>query len=178
MNAVADYSLGAAYLAGEVSAHRAVTSWISSVVCRFSNLRNSKDDAFQETHLKVFANLSAGLVNVPLRRYVLTVSKQTCHEILRRETYPEVPMDPRDLENICEDTYDSTEAVEREGRLEALAEAVDALPPRSREVLRLRMVGLAYQEIAEELGINHDAAKKIGQYGQTLIQMRDVPVTS
>ena len=85
------------------------------------------------------------------RAWLFTAVRNRCIDLLRRRNPLLTDLQPEDLDGLISDE----EAQERAQREAELWTAVDALPPRCREVLLLaKRDGLKYSEIAERMGIS------------------------
>ena len=118
------------------------------------------DDLVQETYVRTLRAYEGGRVT-HAKAFLFTTARNAAIDLFRRRR-------GQDHQEISEDTamplLDESpgvgEAIEREQRLEALLEAILALPERCRQVMMLRHLdGLAYKEIAERLGISPETVK-------------------
>lgn len=145
-------------------------------------------DAVQDTLIKLHAQ-QPEKVEAKLKSWLFTVCRNRCFDILKKEKR----MIPVDDEQICalpdEVRDDPARALRRsEDRaavardLRELLEHIDSLPPRQRDVMRLKFQGdLSYKEIGEALGITtsnvgfvvHSAVKKL----RKLMVGEDQPAT-
>ena len=71
-----------------------------------------------------------------------------------------------------EESPDPAEAAERSLERESLLAAVDRLPERQREAVRLRLADLSFAEIGSLMGSTEDAAKML--YHRALRAMREM----
>jgi RNA polymerase sigma-70 factor (ECF subfamily) len=129
--------------------------------------RNSDEaeDAVQETFLDVLRALPNYRVEGPARfeTWLYRVTVNRCRSRMRRKTLPSEEWDDIEerLERIPEPHPDNPEdVVVRQERAVALWRAVDGLPEAHRVVVMLRyQQGLAYDEIAQTLGISEGTVK-------------------
>lgn len=115
---------------------------------RFPALRDL-DDVVQESYARVFKSFRKKKVEHP-RSYLFTTARNTALDVFRKkptvslEEIPEIAEFPVSQENPSDDM-----------ELQLLAEAIEALPARCREVLRMRKLqGLSHEEIATRLDIS------------------------
>ena len=113
------------------------------------------DDVVQESYLKIVrARLDGRLQSA--RGFLFTVARNIALDVFRRRRtqMPNgiVENDPAD---VVEDRPGVAENVCRDQELQLLAAAIEALPLRCRQVLKLRKIyGLSHKEIAAQLGIS------------------------
>ena len=101
--------------------------------------------------------------------YVFTVARNVLINRARRGKVISIELVP-ELESLVSDADWLTPARHAEGReeLRRMYAGLERLPPRCREVLRLRKIeGLSTREVAEQLGIGIDAVEQ-----QTTLGMR------
>ena len=78
----------------------------------------------------------------------------------RRRAHPTESINDRAELVVLDAQPSAAEALDQRYELEVLAEAVRALPDRCRQVIMLRYLdGLAYKEIADQLGISPETVK-------------------
>ena len=67
-----------------------------------------------------------------------------------------------DLEGVLDESADVPQAVARAQELELLSHAIQSLPTRCRQIITLRKIyGLSQREVAAELGISREIARKV-----------------
>jgi RNA polymerase sigma-70 factor (ECF subfamily) len=89
------------------------------------------------------------------RAYLFVIARNVALDLVRRnKTIAVERLDDLERLSVVEERPNAAEALSHEQELELLAEAMRALPPRCREVLRLRRIeGLSHREIGHALGI-------------------------
>ncbi|PAW65842.1 MAG: hypothetical protein B9S34_09665 [Opitutia bacterium Tous-C1TDCM] len=126
---------------------------------RFPTLRDH-DDLVQETYTRLLRAQANGGVRYP-KAFIFTAARNAAFDLFRRRgTKPtEAVTDLVEL-TVLEDRPGVGEQIDQTFELEVLADAVRALPERCRQVLMLRYLdGLAYKEIADQLGISPETVK-------------------
>jgi RNA polymerase sigma-70 factor (ECF subfamily) len=112
------------------------------------------DDVVQESYLKLIrAKMNGKLRSAP--GFLFTAARNVVLDVFRRRTDPlaDSVVDAHWL--VLEGGPDPAEAASREQELDLLAQAIESLPLRCREVLKLRKIyGLSHKEIAVLLGIS------------------------
>lgn len=118
------------------------------------------DDLVQETYVRTLRAYEGGRVTHP-KAFLFTTARNAAIDLFRRrrgqahEELSELAALP-----VLDEAPGAGETLEREQRLEALLEAMLALPERCRQVMMLRHLdGLAYKEIAVRLGISPETVK-------------------
>ena len=145
--------------------------------------RNSGDaeEATQETFLDLLHALPRFKVDGPARfetwLYRITVNR--CRSRFRRERPPSADWDELADELVAGVNGDPEHsALKRETR-DAIWKAVDGLPDAQRQVIALRyLADLAYDEIAEALGISQGTVKSRLFYAHQALQKSLSPVAS
>ena len=130
----------------------------------FRLVGNEEDarDVTQEAYLRAWRGIGGfrGDAQFSTWLYRITANAAASHHRRQRRRRRQVSLDERfDLAQPV-DEHQPAEAAEAAELLERLAVAVDALPPKLRQVVVLRDVyGLAHEAIAAELGISESNAK-------------------
>jgi RNA polymerase sigma-70 factor (ECF subfamily) len=116
--------------------------------------REAAADLVQDAYLRVAA-LPANTVLINPKAYLFGVAARLVVDHWRsKRGGREQGAEPAALEAAADPAPDAEAEVLSREELEVLLAAIDALPPRAREVFRLhRFEGLSYAEIAERLGI-------------------------
>lgn len=126
-----------------------------------SRLRNAEEaeDAVQNTFLRVHTALQKGVVPRFEAAWLYKIAHNVClsrREVLGRRTLVEALQDLDDLEHA------PAAPEPRRDELQALADALAALPENLRRVILLReWQGLGYSEIAAELGVSVSAVETL-----------------
>jgi RNA polymerase sigma factor (sigma-70 family) len=112
------------------------------------------DDVVQETYARILRAREAGAAT-PTRAYLFVVARNVALDLVRRHrTVSLEGLGNLGLSAVVEERPDAAEALSHEQELELLAAAMQALPPRCRQILTLRRIhGLSHRAIAEQLGI-------------------------
>jgi len=112
------------------------------------------EDIVQESYARLFRMHGQG-GPTPGRAYLFVVARNVALDLFRRRiAAPFAPLADDGGSFVVEDKPDAAEITSRRQELALLAEAIDALPPRCREVLVLRRYhGLSYAAIGARLGI-------------------------
>lgn len=118
------------------------------------------DDLVQETYIRTLRAHAGGRVT-HARAFLFTTARNAAIDLFRRRRGQDhEEMSEADALPLLDESPDIGAALEREQRLDALLEAILALPERCRQVMMLRHLdGLAYKEIAERLGISPETVK-------------------
>lgn len=126
---------------------------------RFPSLRDY-DDIVQDTYARLLRARAAGTVRHP-KALLFTTARNTALDVFRRKrTVALDDVTHFDASAVLVDRPDQAELASRAQELEILADAVRALPDRCRQVMMLRYLdGLAYKEIATQLGISPETVK-------------------
>jgi len=113
------------------------------------------DDVVQESYLKVVRARIEGRLH-SARGFLFTAARNTALDVFRRRrTNPQTDLVEDAQLRVLEEGPGVAETVSRSQDLAILAEAIESLPPRCRQVLKLRKIyGLSHREIAAQLGIS------------------------
>ena len=126
---------------------------------RFPTL-GDQDDLVQETYTRLLRAQANGGVRYP-KAFLFTAARNAAFDLFRRRGArpTEAVTDLVEL-TVLEEMPGVGEQMDQSYELEVLADAVRALPDRCRQVIMLRYLdGLAYKEIAEQLGISAETVK-------------------
>ncbi len=126
---------------------------------RYPWLRD-QDDVLQESYVKVLRAQKAGLIK-DVRAFLFTTARNAAIDLFRRRSrYEHVELTDSSQLPALDDAPGVDETLDRTHRQEMLAEALEGLPERCREVVRLRFQeNLSYKQIAARLGITTDTVK-------------------
>lgn len=113
------------------------------------------DDVVQESYLKIVRAKINGRLH-SARGFLFTAASNVAHDFFRRRrnNLHESIVEDAHL-NVLEEKPGVAETVSRTQELDLLAHAIESLPLRCRQVLKLRKIyGLSHKEIAAQLGIS------------------------
>lgn len=118
------------------------------------------DDIIQETYRRLLREWNAGRVR-HTRAFMFTAARNAALDFFRRRRNVSLEtLTHSDLERVVEEKPDAAEAFSQQQDLEFLADAVQTLPHRCRQVIMLRYLkGCSYKEIASILGISTETVK-------------------
>ena len=124
--------------------------------------RNTSDipDLLQEVYMRV-CEAAQKQVPVPAKPFVFTVARNLVIDHVRREHVVSIESvsDPDAVETAAEDPGPDRSAIARD-ELRRLEDALDRLPPRSREAMVMKKVdGLSRKEIAQRMGVTEKTVK-------------------
>jgi RNA polymerase sigma-70 factor (ECF subfamily) len=138
----------------EVQPHESkLRAWLRT---RFPSLTDL-DDIIQEAYLRLVRAKGAGKVR-RTKPYLYTTARNAALDFFRHEkvVVMERIADMGEL-RVLDGRPDALETIAHDEELAQLAEAIQTLPERCREVLVLRKLhGLSQKEIAEKLGISEN----------------------
>lgn len=124
------------------------------------------DDVIQESYLRLWRRHVASPLR-SARTFLYTIARHLAIDALRhhdRSPFVEVADSTRLA--VLEDRPDAAEAACTSDELDLLVEAIEALPPRCREIVILRKLrGLSQKEIARQLGITERTVEVQGTKG-------------
>jgi len=122
--------------------------------------RERAEDAFQETFLRALQAYRRLEHGEHLRAWVLTIARNVAIDTLRRAR----PASPELAESAAEDSRPA---------YEELAALTDGLPQKERAAVVLRYgYDLSYDQIADALGSNEDAARQAASTGVRRLRRR------
>lgn len=119
------------------------------------------DDIVQESYLKLLRTRAPGKI-ASARAYVFSIARNTALTLFhrRQQLYSEVSVNELPGWRVLDGGPDAAEATNARQRLALVADAVDTLPPRCREIMRLALVpGLGAIEIAEKLALSENTVR-------------------
>jgi len=123
------------------------------------------DDVVQESYLKIYRARIEGRLR-SARGFLFTAARNLALDVFRRRrTAPFAKADSADQWRVLEGGPGAAELASLEQELDLLAQAIESLPRRCRQVLKLRKIcGLSHREIAERLGISERTVNvQVGQ---------------
>jgi len=126
---------------------------------RFPSLPDH-DDLVQETYTRLLRAKENGRLTYA-KAFLFTAARNAAIDLFRRRRSSAVEslVEFEELP-VLEEVPGVGDSIDRQQRLEALIEALAALPERCRQVMMLRYIdGLAYKEIGERLGISPETVK-------------------
>jgi RNA polymerase sigma-70 factor (ECF subfamily) len=126
---------------------------------RFPLLRDT-DDIIQETYTRILREKDAGRIR-HARAFLFTAARNAAVDFFRRRRH-DGPDSLTHLQtaSVVEEAPHAAEVISQQQELETLAEAVQTLPTRCRQVIMLRYLkGYSYKEIASTLGISTETVK-------------------
>jgi RNA polymerase sigma-70 factor (ECF subfamily) len=113
------------------------------------------DDIVQDSYLRIIRAKIAGTLRSP-KGFLFTAAKNAALDVFRRKRTVSLDqvVEPDGL-SVFEDRPGVAETISRGQELDLLQKAIEALPPRCRQVLMLRKIdGLSHKEIARKMGIS------------------------
>jgi RNA polymerase sigma factor (sigma-70 family) len=118
------------------------------------------DDVVQESYTRLLKARAGAGVRYP-KAFLFTTARNAALDLFRRRRAAPLHTVAASAEfTLLDEQPSPAEQGEHAYRLEVLAEAVRALPDRCRQVIMLRYLdGLAYKEIAAQLGISPETVK-------------------
>jgi len=123
---------------------------------------DAAQDAVHDAFVNIIENLDkVGKVSChKTKSFVVIVTENVCTNIYRRNKKRKIiPIE--DVENQLPDPVDLEEKLADQIRLEQVARALESLPETYRSVMTLKVIQeYSDKEIAKELGITHEAARK------------------
>lgn len=126
---------------------------------QFPTLANH-DDVVQESYLKLWRARGLGRIR-SLKAYLFAIARNETLAVFRRQrSSPEISVADWEALRILDDKADVVESLSTDQELALALEAIDDLPARCREVVRLRSLdGLSYGEIAAKLSISEHTVR-------------------
>ena len=112
------------------------------------------DDVVQESYFKLFRARSSGSI-ISARAYLFTIARNTALTVFRRRRiYSETPLGDLPETSAATDRAPVTGADQADERINLAIAAIDSLPRRCREVVKLAAIErLSPAEIALRLGV-------------------------
>lgn len=127
---------------------------------RFPSLRD-QDDIVQDTYARLLRAKETGSIRHP-KAFLFTMARNAALDCFRQKR----PISIEEISHfdksavVLDDARDAADILGHNQELEFLVDAMRALPDRCRQVVMLRHLdGLAYKEIAAQLGISPGTVK-------------------
>lgn len=130
------------------------------------------DDLVQEAYGKVLQAKRAGVLRVP-KAFLFSAARNAAIDLIRRgQVAPMRPLEEEGVMDIPEGGPDVAESLCRSQELDLLKDAIEALPGRCREVIRMRKLkGYSHRRIALELGVSEHTVN--AQIAIGVLRLRD-----
>ena len=123
--------------------------------------RSDVCDLRQDTYVRVFEAAAKSLPHAPKSFLFATARHLMIDRIRRRQVVSIDSVEDLDTLNSAIDEISSEQRVAAHQDLQRLAEAMDFLPPKCREVVWMRRVeGLPQKEVAMRLGVTQKTVEK------------------
>lgn len=118
------------------------------------------DDVVQESYLKLLRAKAAGKI-ASAKAYLFAVARNTAVTLGRRQTiYSATPLNELPDLRVLDGGPDAANAADASQRLALMRDAINQLPPRCRDVMRLAVLrGMGNAEIAAELGLSENTVR-------------------
>lgn len=145
------------WLVQEVLPHEpALRAYLHS---RFPEVRDV-DDIVQESYLRVLEMRKQHEIVSP-RAYLFTTARNAALSLLRRpRIISDEPVTDLTGPHVLETSPDTAEIVSQQQEIAMLMDAIDALPPRCREIFILRKLqGCSQKGIAAQLGLSEQTVQ-------------------
>lgn len=114
----------------------------------------------QESYLKLLKAKTLGSV-ASAKAYFFSIARNTALTVCRRrQIYSKTPVSELPDSFVLDDRADAAESANAHQRHELVIEAIDLLPARCREVLKLGVLrGMSNAEIAAQLGLSENTVR-------------------
>jgi RNA polymerase sigma-70 factor (ECF subfamily) len=119
------------------------------------------DDVVQESYLRVWlANLARPVASA--RAFLFTVARHLALDSLRhRKKSPIIGVPDLTVLGVIDESRDAAEAAATSDEIALLAEAIDSLPARCREIIILRKIQhISQRDVAQRLGISEGTVEE------------------
>ncbi|MBZ0271349.1 RNA polymerase sigma factor [bacterium] len=172
-----DAGLVSAFVGGDEAAFSEIMTryrrMVYFVALKFVGNHDDADEVTQKTFVSAYRNLAGfegrSSLKTWLYRIAVNYSKNLVRDRKRREG-EEVK------DTMASYSPDPTEPMEQDEKRQQVAEMVETLPPRQKQVLKLRVGGeLSFAQIAEILGCSVSAAKVNYHYAVKALRSRIDP---
>jgi RNA polymerase sigma-70 factor, ECF subfamily len=166
-----DEALAQRFLAGDVSAYeelvRRYSRPIFNFVYRMLGRYGDADDLTQDVFVQVYRSLPTARTDLPFKPWVYVIARNKCLDFLKRKRpllFTDVEGDDLEGEGVAARVQDTEplpdELAERADLQRVLHEAIEALPPKYRQVVAMRYASeLSFEEIAAALGLPENTVK-------------------
>jgi RNA polymerase sigma factor (sigma-70 family) len=113
------------------------------------------DDLVQESYLRLLKRHASGQIE-STKSYLFTIARNTANRVFRRRRlYSDVPVNELPPSCLLVEGRDAADSANAQLRLQLAIEAIDGLPARCREVVKLvALEGLSYGETADRLQLS------------------------
>lgn len=127
------------------------------------------DDAVQACYVRLLRAKESGSIRAT-RPLLFAIARHAVHDFFARRGRAElVPLTENDAQPVLDDEPGVVESICHQQELDLLAEAINSLPARCREVILLRKIkGLPQREIAELLGVPEHTVENLAVKGARL----------
>ena len=135
---------------------------ITASLRRWLRTDDKVDDALQITWMKVHNSRARYRKGAPVLPWILTIARNVALDHLRSRAAKERSLDEETARRIPDDDADpiNWSAEDEQEVIAAVRDAVEQLPPSTREVVRMhKLEGRSMAEVAEILGIKEGAAR-------------------
>lgn len=113
------------------------------------------DDVIQESYRRLIRTLKEKKIGYP-KAYLFATARNAALDLFRQKriiSLEDIPYSERS--SVLDERPGVAESVNHDEELQLLGEAIESLPARCRQVLKLRKImGLSHEEIAARLGIS------------------------
>lgn len=124
---------------------------------RFPSL-SEHEDVLQDAYVQILRAWRQGRLR-HARGFLFTAVRNAAIDLMRRRQVHLTIIEEQKLP-LLDEALGTIDSIDRAQQVDVLMQAVATLPPRCREVMRLRYFeGLAYKEIAERLGLSPETVK-------------------
>ncbi|ACB76995.1 RNA polymerase sigma factor [Opitutus terrae] len=123
-------------------------------------LLQDPDDVIQETYKRLWVEQTAGRIR-HVRAFMFTAARNVALDLFRRTRKIQFePLTHPEVIDVVKEAPSTAEALSQQQELEILAQAVQKLPDRCRQVMLLRYLkGCSYKEISALLDISPETVK-------------------
>lgn len=130
-----------------------------STISRLVRSHATAEDLAQDTFVRLWERRSVPVDPAHLKHYVLRTGRNLALDFRRRERIAPFVQGIDNLEFVADAAPTPEDTAAARQKMRMLSAAIDALPPRARQVFVMaRIDGLTYVEIGEKLGISPKTA--------------------